>query len=394
MLRRSIIISVTIVFLFGSSTTEAYIDVNDGDKHIIDYATNACVRVDWQTPQAGTQVELVFGGSVEFLKAYNNSLAFVSGGSIGSRLEAWDNSQATVSGGSVFGVVTARSSLFTMSDGTIERYMSCDENSQVVISGGSIGSVSSDWLDVHDNSQLLIIGGTIDVTLWAYDNGQITLFGNDFAIDGIPVDYGQYSGRYRWSTLTGTLFNGEILDCYFSIYDDASIILAPKPAIEVYVDIKPVDCPNPLNVKSKSVLPVAILGTEDFDVNTIDIASVRLDGVAPVRSSYEDVGAPLADANECECTTEGPDGYLDLTLKFKTQEIVEAIGEVNHGEVLPMVLTGVLSDETPIEGADCIVIRGKHKPSNKADINKDGVVNSLDFAILAKNWLQSNTIDD
>ena len=388
------LVLATIVLLFGSSTTEAYTDFNDGGKHIIDYWTTASVRVDWQTPQAGTQVDVVFGGSVEFLKAYNDSLVNISGGSTRSRLETWDNSQATVSGGSVFGVVTARSSLFTMSDGTIERYMSCNENSQVVISGGSIGSVSSDWLAVHDNSQLLIIGGTIDVTLWAYDNGQITVFGSAFAIDGIPVDYGQYSGRYRWCKLTGTLINGEPLDCYFSIYDDASIILAPEPAIEVYVDIKPTSCPNPLNVKSKGVLPVAILGSEDFDVNTIDIASVRLDGVAPVRSSYEDVAAPLADSDECECTTEGPDGYLDLTLKFKTQEIVEAIGEVNHGDVLPMMLTGVLSDETPIEGADCIVIRGKHKPFNKADINKDGVVNSLDFAILAENWLQSNTIDD
>ncbi|MHC4336466.1 MAG: hypothetical protein ACYSTG_00750, partial [Planctomycetota bacterium] len=108
--------------------------------------------------------------------------------------------------------------------------------------------------------------------------------------------------------------------------------ISPYNPIAVVVDIKPGSCPNPLNVKSKGVLPVAILGSEDFDVNAVDVASIRLAGVAPIRGSYEDVGAPVIDANDCNCTEDGPDGYLDLTLKFKTQEIVEPIGEVNDGD--------------------------------------------------------------
>jgi hypothetical protein len=175
--------------------------------------------------------------------------------------------------------------------------------------------------------------------------------------------------------------------------------ISPYNPIAVVVDIKPGSCPNPLNVKSKGVLPVAILGSEDFDVNAVDVASIRLAGVAPIRGSYEDVGAPVIDANDCNCTEDGPDGYLDLTLKFKTQEIVEPIGEVNDGDILPLELTGVSFDETPIEGADCILadcilVRGKHKPLNIADINKDGVVNMVDFAIFADNWLQSSIVED
>jgi hypothetical protein len=142
-------------------------------------------------------------------------------------------------------------------------------------------------------------------------------------------------------------------------YREAWVATIPEPQLMVNIDIKPASCPNPLNVKSKGLLPVAILGSQDFDVNAIDILSVRLDGVAPVRSSYEDVGTVLTDANECECTTEGPDGYLDLTLKFKTQEIVEALGEVIDGEEWILQLTGVLHDDIPIEGEDCIVIRSK-----------------------------------
>jgi hypothetical protein len=224
-------------------------------------------------------------------------------------------------------------------------------------------------------------------------------------------------------------------------FDDLSYEV-PELTLEVAVDIKPGSCPNPLNVKSKGVLPVAILGTEDFDVNQIDIASIRLEGVAPIRSSYEDVATPVADGtgeatamaseedppctngdcpddppctngdcpddppctngecpptpdgNECQCTTAGPDGYTDLTLKFKTQEIVEVLGNVNDGEVLSLTLTGSLSDETPIEGEDCVSIVGRFKPFSKGDLNKDGIVNLLDMAIITKSWLESSIVED
>ncbi len=35
------------------------------------------------------------------------------------------------------------------------------------------------------------------------------------------------------------------------------------------------------------VLPVAILGSADFDVSEIDISSLLLEGVAPLRGNYE-----------------------------------------------------------------------------------------------------------
>jgi len=128
----------------------------------------------------------------------------------------------------------------------------------------------------------------------------------------------------------------------------------------VSIDIKPGSCPNPINTKSKGVLPVAILGTEVLDVGMIDPASIRLAGVAPIRSSYEDVATPLGDElDDCECTTEGPDGYLDLTLKFKTQEIIAALGEVNDGDAISLALTGQTDDDAHIQGSDCVVILKK-----------------------------------
>ncbi len=61
----------------------------------------------------------------------------------------------------------------------------------------------------------------------------------------------------------------------------------------VPLDIKPQACPNHLNVKSHGTVPIAILGAFDFDVTTIDIASIRILDVAPQRSSLKDVATPL-----------------------------------------------------------------------------------------------------
>jgi hypothetical protein len=157
--------------------------------------------------------------------------------------------------------------------------------------------------------------------------------------------------------------------------DNIKVIGISKPEIEeVAVDIKPGSCPNPLNVKSRGVLPVAILGSEEIDVSSINAASIRLAGVGPIRSSYEDVATPVSDSDECNCNINEPDGLLDLTLKFETQKLVEAIGEVDHDDELVLELTGVLSDETPIEGNDCIIIRGKDKPLNRADSDGNGII--------------------
>ena len=179
---------------------------------------------------------------------------------------------------------------------------------------------------------------------------------------------------------------------------DSTLVIVPKPATVVAVDIRPGSCPNPVNVKSSGVLPIAILGTADLDVSTIDATSIRLAGVEALRSCLEDVAGPLAEPNECDCTTDGADGFTDLTLKFETQKIVETLGEVNHGDVRELTLTGVLLDpmgfELPIEGADCVVIRGRHKPINKADINKNGLVDLADLTLLIENWLKSSIVEE
>ncbi len=229
--------------------------------------------------------------------------------------------------------------------------------------------------------------------LWDLDDN------NSFETDA--GDHAVFDVNYAYLQLLGLLVDNTY-NIHLKVTDgegqsnvaNSTLTILPIPALLVLVDIKPVGCPNPLNVKDSGVLPVAILGTNDYDITTIDPTSIRLAGVEPLRNSLEDVSGPVADSNDCNCTANGPDGFLDLTLKFKIQKIVETIGDVNEGDVLTLELTGVLFGERPIEGADCVVIRGRHKPFNSADINKDGVVDMLDFTVFSENWLQSSIIED
>jgi hypothetical protein len=137
------------------------------------------------------------------------------------------------------------------------------------------------------------------------------------------------------------------------------------PPFIVPVDIKPTSCRNPLNVKGKGALPVAILGTADLDVTQVDPATVELEGVSPLRWAMEDVATPfepyVGKEDAFDCTEEGPDGYMDLTLKFDTPAVVAALGSVEHGDVLVLSLTGNLLSGEGFVGEDVVVILKKGK---------------------------------
>ena len=154
--------------------------------------------------------------------------------------------------------------------------------------------------------------------------------------------------------------------------DSVVNVIEPSAAIPVAFDIKPQSCPNPISTKDKGVLPVAILGSDTFDVTQIDPASLRLEhlaGVAPLRWALEDVATPYepytGKADVHDCTEAGPDGFLDLAIKFDVQEVMAALGEVSDGDVLVLHLTGNLKEEygsTPIVGEDVVWIVDKVKP--------------------------------
>lgn len=148
--------------------------------------------------------------------------------------------------------------------------------------------------------------------------------------------------------------------------------VTPVKVIDVSIDVKPSSCPNPINVDSKGVLPVAIAGTEDFDATEIDLATVEIGvmdengnlvGVSPLRWIYEDVTCPyFPEENDPCCIKNQPDGYMDLSLKFDTQELVEVAGlEGCVGNTIYLIVTGKTMDGIPFVGKDCVRIQESSK---------------------------------
>ncbi len=190
-----------------------------------------------------------------------------------------------------------------------------------------------------------------------------TLYGMDqmaLSPDGRKLYVSQTQALNVYDANTGVLLTA-ITDP--NIYIPTGVFI--ESLLQVPVDIKPGSCPNPLNPKSKGVLPVAVLGAEDFDVTTIDPATIILtlegmeDGVSPLRWALEDVATPF-EGELCECHDLNGDGYLDLTLKFDTQELVTMLNLGDFaGYTLHLILSGNLKEDSggvPFRGQDCIWI--------------------------------------
>lgn len=105
--------------------------------------------------------------------------------------------------------------------------------------------------------------------------------------------------------------------------------------LEITIDIKPGSYPNSINLKSRGVVPVAILTTDEFDAASVDPATVLFAGASPLRWVLEDVDY---------------DGDMDLLFHFKTQELnlTESSSEA--------MLTGYTFGGLYIQGTDTVNI--------------------------------------
>jgi hypothetical protein len=80
---------------------------------------------------------------------------------------------------------------------------------------------------------------------------------------------------------------------YMSIALQGGSVEVSSSLRAVAMDIKPGDVPNTLNLRSRGVIPVAILTTEQFDATSIDSTSLRFGGTGEetgaVRAVFDDV---------------------------------------------------------------------------------------------------------
>lgn len=121
------------------------------------------------------------------------------------------------------------------------------------------------------------------------------------------------------------------------------------PVIAVAIDIKPGSFPNSINLADRGLLPVAILGSAEFDVETIDPETISVVGVsltlrdspkAPkLAYSYEDVNG---------------DGVTDLMTFFDLRVLVtEQVVSETTGV---LEISGSLYEGTSIKGMDSVNI--------------------------------------
>jgi hypothetical protein len=110
-------------------------------------------------------------------------------------------------------------------------------------------------------------------------------------------------------------------------------------AARVSIDIEPGSDPNAINPFSRGVIPVAILGSDAFDVADVDATTL----------AFGPAGAALAHREGPHFEDVDEDGFMDLLGHYRTQEAGIAFGDEEA------CLTGETVDATPFEGCDAIV---------------------------------------
>jgi glyoxylase-like metal-dependent hydrolase (beta-lactamase superfamily II) len=163
------------------------------------------------------------------------------------------------------------------------------------------GSVPSAEYDVSDDSDPY---PTITVEGWSDEVGEHTM------------------------TITATDFAGNI--------GSSSVTYTVNPLIiQVTIDIKPGSKPNSINLRSKGVVPVAVLSTNEFDARALNPETVLFSASAPKKWKQEDIDG---------------DGDIDLIFHFDTQKLNLTASSIEA------TLTGQTIDDQEITGTDSVRI--------------------------------------
>ncbi len=116
----------------------------------------------------------------------------------------------------------------------------------------------------------------------------------------------------------------------------------------IKIDIKPASDPNSINIRSMGLVPVAILGSANFDVADVDVTSLVFgpNGATPAHdlSDLDTYNEHIEDVNQ--------DGFDDLVSHYKQKETGIACGDI-FATLFAETISG-----TTIAGADSVNPKG------------------------------------
>jgi len=201
-----------------------------------------------------------------------------------------------------------------------------------------------------------------------------TVLGGGLPLPGIDVQLRIVSGPHAGATSTartnssGTAsfkYRGvkQGTDLIVAIVDNAGNAVAGSNVIlydwveemHAMIDIEPGVCPATFDPRMQDVITIALLGTEHFDVGEVESTSLYLQNAVPIRVQYQDISQP-GDGVDCPCSGQGRDGYEDIVLLFRIQDLFADVSALSANQSQQLRLTGKFTSGSPFEATNCVVV--------------------------------------
>jgi len=127
--------------------------------------------------------------------------------------------------------------------------------------------------------------------------------------------------------------------------DTQTINVKPLP---VDIDIKPGSDPNSINPRSMGVVPVAILGSDSFDVADVDVTTLAF-GPSGATPAHDLTDSDVYASHLEDVVVE--DGITDLVSHYKQKETGLSSGDTEA------CITGLTNGGIPFEGCDSVRVK-------------------------------------